>query len=268
MSKLTLFLLFASLLSLSLNAQTVVVDTLVDVGGYKLHFHIRPGKESPILFEAGSKDDGSVWKEVVDRLSKSSDATLITYDRAGFGGSDAGPSNPNISTDIMGLETALQKLGYQQRLLLVSHSYGGFYATLFTARNPKLVRANVFIDINLVSFFTDEYIKQRQLILAPLLDSIHAANIGLYNQIKALPYNIALLRKTAYPSQIPLVDMVAEYPALDEENSKRWLACHAAFVRGFIQRKKVVAKECGHYIFQDNPDLVVQTILTTYREVK
>lgn len=266
--KQTFFLLFAFLLSLSLRAQITILDTLVDVGGYRLHFRVLPGKGNPILFEAGSKDDGMVWDEVVDKLSKTCEATIITYDRAGFGKSDKGPSNPNIATDIIGLEMGLKKLGYSQRLLLVSHSYGGFYATLFTARNPGLVMANVFIDANLVPFFTDDYIKQRQVILAPLLDSIRGTNMGLYNQIKALPYNIALLRKTPYSSDVPVVDMVAEYPAFDEENNKRWLACHAAFVHGFANRTTVVAKSCGHYIFRDNPDFVVQTISKAYQAMK
>ena len=41
--------------------QAQTLDTLVDVGTHQLHFKIWPGEGTPILFEAGNGDDGSVW---------------------------------------------------------------------------------------------------------------------------------------------------------------------------------------------------------------
>ena len=42
-----------------------VVDTLIDVGGYRLHFHIVKGTELPILFEGGSGADVTVWDTIL-----------------------------------------------------------------------------------------------------------------------------------------------------------------------------------------------------------
>ena len=58
---------------------------LISINGYKLHFNIIKGNNSPILFEAGNGDDGSVWQPILEEIHKATGATLITYDRAGLG---------------------------------------------------------------------------------------------------------------------------------------------------------------------------------------
>ena len=59
------------------------IDTLIDVGGYRLHFHIIKGKGMPILFEGGAGADVSVWDIILKPIADITHATLITYDRAG-----------------------------------------------------------------------------------------------------------------------------------------------------------------------------------------
>ena len=51
-------------LYLSMHSQTK--DTLVDIGGYKMHFKIMKGEGTPILFDAGAGNDGSIWDNILD----------------------------------------------------------------------------------------------------------------------------------------------------------------------------------------------------------
>ncbi|HLJ90317.1 MAG TPA: alpha/beta fold hydrolase [Candidatus Angelobacter sp.] len=157
-----------------LNAQVVdsigdrtVVDRFVDVGGHELHFHILKGKASKrnataILFESGGGDDATTWKNMLQPVSDATGATLITYDRAGFGKSGFDTRKHGILNEVMGLETGLKKLGFKGDLILVAHSLGGFYATLFAARNRQKVKGAVFIDANLACFFTDEHFNKNR----------------------------------------------------------------------------------------------------------
>ena len=56
--KIFLIALFLNLVvTEKISAQTI--DTLVDVGTHKMHFHIIKDKEIPILFEAGAERDAS-----------------------------------------------------------------------------------------------------------------------------------------------------------------------------------------------------------------
>jgi hypothetical protein len=46
--------------SVGYNGHSQTIDTLIDFGGYRLHFNIVQGDGVPILFESGGVDDGSV----------------------------------------------------------------------------------------------------------------------------------------------------------------------------------------------------------------
>ena len=119
-------------------------DTLVDVGQYKLHFKIIKGTGTPILFESGSGNDGAVWNNILEPIAKITGTTLITYDRAGLGRSEIKIESQQIEKNeiingVQALEIGLKKLGYDDDIILVSHSFGGFYSTLFASRNPEKV---------------------------------------------------------------------------------------------------------------------------------
>ncbi|WP_342192580.1 alpha/beta hydrolase [Paenibacillus uliginis] len=61
---------------------------LVDVGGFRLHVK-KIGIGSPtIIFEAGSRESSHIWRDIPEQLVK--DATVVTYDRAGYGWSEQG----------------------------------------------------------------------------------------------------------------------------------------------------------------------------------
>lgn len=55
------------------------------MGKYKLHFNVRQGIGIPIIFESGAGDDGSIWNNLLKPFHDSIGASLITYDREGFG---------------------------------------------------------------------------------------------------------------------------------------------------------------------------------------
>ena len=57
----------------------------------------------------------------------------------------------NILNNVIALEEGLKKLGYDDDIILVAHSLGGFYSTLFASRNEQNVKQVVFIDASLAS---------------------------------------------------------------------------------------------------------------------
>ena len=128
MSKIILSFLCVTIFNVG-QAQTI--DTLIDVGGHKLHFNILKGKGIPILFEAGNGDDGSVWQPILNDLFKATNATIITYDRAGLGKSEIDTIKISFKNEVKDLETALQKLGFSKKIFIVCHSFGGYYTSLF-----------------------------------------------------------------------------------------------------------------------------------------
>src|SRR5262245_44047579 len=99
---------------------------LIDVGGYRLNFNVARGTTTQtILFESGGGDDSSVWNDVAPAIGQRTEATVVTYDRAGSGKSEPAPGPYKIDEEVTALERGLSQLGLQKNLVIVAHSYGG-----------------------------------------------------------------------------------------------------------------------------------------------
>jgi pimeloyl-ACP methyl ester carboxylesterase len=248
-------------------------DTMVDVNGARLHFHIIRGTGIPILFDAGGGDDGTVWSDILKPLAQITGTTLITYDRAGFGQSQITDMNPNpkrhgILNGIEDLETALKKLGYDGDIMLVSHSYGGFYSELYAFRHPNHVKAVVLIDANHVCYYPPDYMVKMEADLQPEIAKLKGADTGKFYQSINFPNTVAVMRDAPFPTSIPVIDLVSEHPPFSApEDRERWEACHQQFAQGAPNRHGIVAYGSGHYIFRENPGLVINSIVNAYSQI-
>lgn len=103
------------------------------------------GRGSPVvIFEQGTGGNVLDWKKVAVPISRH--ARVCLYDRAGYGFSDpAGrPSTAiNITDD---LHAAINHERIKKPIVLVGHSRGGLYSTLYADRFPKDVAALVLVD--------------------------------------------------------------------------------------------------------------------------
>lgn len=262
--KVVLFFFF----TFGIRAQTL--DTLVDVGGYNMHFKILKGAGTPILFEAGAGNDGSVWDNILEKIHKVTGTTLITYDRSGFGKSEL---NPNLKNDsdfgilngIKELERGLSMLGYNDEIILVSHSYGGLYNLLYANKNPEKVMSVVLIDVTLNDFWNDELLTMRDnnvdnsTIPKPSGDYFLNAN---FNETMRYARNIH------FPESTPLLNIFPEnsLPGLPEALSARWRKLHEELDDNKDNVTNIIAKGSGHAVFQDNPSLIINAVIKAYSE--
>ena len=84
------------------------------------------GEGSPtIVLEAGGGNDGLNWGGVQPVLAKTT--RVCSYDRAGFGGSDAAPSPRDADHTAQELHGLLQAAGIQFPVVLMGHSIGGLF---------------------------------------------------------------------------------------------------------------------------------------------
>jgi len=249
--------------------QSQTIDTLVNVGTHHLHFKIIKGKGIPILFESGNGDDGSVWEPLLQPLLESTGATLITYDRAGLGQSEIDSLSISFKQEIKDLQCGLKKLGYSKEVFIVSHSFGGFYATLFANKNKKKVKGAVLIDIALPCFMTAEWSKT-------FVDSISNENwglikkhkLGLYYVLKDLESISAYMANKPLPKSLPATLIAAEkiLPMVKKEEEAEWRECLKSFGLPSNHRY-VLAEKAGHKVWMDNEKLVIEEITKLYEKV-
>lgn len=254
---------------ISANSQSKTIDTLVDVGNHKLHFKIIKGTGIPILFDSGGGNDGSVWKSILDKTFNITNATLITYDRAGFGKStidtlQTDESKHGIISSVEDLETGLKKLGYDKEILLVSHSYGGYLSTLYATRHPKLIKGVVLIDVN-HNYFEDGVIEKELIKQEKLIPEWKKNNKGTYYMSVTILETVKIMSKITIPKSIPVIDFVNGIPFLKTtEDIERWKECHRKYVANNPNVTGITAHDCGHGIWMGNPPLVINSIAKLY----
>lgn len=259
--------LTAWIFAVSAHAQRI--DTLVDVGGYKLHFTILKGTGTPILFEAGMGNDGSVWDSIIYPVHKTTGTTVIAYDRAGYGKSGFDLQNTdgkhNVLHGIMGLETGLEKLGYNGKMMLVCHSFGGFYTTLYAARHPENVKYVVRLDASLATAYNDDFLKA---FAQEKVDK--SRGLGWYYERLNFPTSVNIMRQVRFPDQIPVVNVVAGIPDASapdaDARTKNWWNCQQKFVNEQPNRQMIKALGSRHDLQHDNPELITSIVVKAYVE--
>jgi hypothetical protein len=250
--------------------QAQTIDTLIDVGGHKLHFNIIKGKRTPILFEAGNGDDGSVWQPILDEIHNYTNATIITYDRAGLGKSEIDTTRISFQNEVKDLKVALEKLGYSKKIFIACHSFGGYYASLFTFQNPKTVKGVVCIDIVTPCFFTKEWSDQFiKTIKAEDWEMIKKYKPGLYYALSNFTATSMYMGDKFLNSKTSVTMISAEniQPMIKEDEKKKWTNCSKEFGT-MVNHSYVIAKNADHKVWEKNPKVVVDEIVKLYRKVE
>jgi pimeloyl-ACP methyl ester carboxylesterase len=128
------------------NQITDAVEKLIDVGKCRLNFRVIKGGSITILFESGGGMDSTEWSKLAPGIASKTGATIVAYDRPGFGKSDLPETPYDMRTETKWLFDGLKKLGLEKNLILVGHSYGGWLIRLIASMYPDNISGMVFID--------------------------------------------------------------------------------------------------------------------------
>lgn len=116
----------------------------VNIGGVRLHINCTGAGSPTVILEAGPNDSSLIWQLVQPEISKFT--RVCSYDRAGFGWSDA-PNAPRTSSNIADeLERLLTHAAVPGPYVLVGHDFGTLDLRVFTARHRNAVAGMVFVD--------------------------------------------------------------------------------------------------------------------------
>lgn len=118
----------------------------VGLASHKLQVRVagtEQGKPT-VVIESGLGGRIRDWAEVQDEIAKTT--RVISYERAGTGGSQPGPRPRSAKRIVAELHEALDKLKAHPPYLLVGHSIGGLYVRTFAATYPHEVHGMVLVD--------------------------------------------------------------------------------------------------------------------------
>jgi pimeloyl-ACP methyl ester carboxylesterase len=117
---------------------------LVDVGGFRLHIHCSGDGSPSIVLDAALGGSSLSWLLVQPELTKLS--RVCSYDRAGFGWSEAGPMPRTAGVIADELRTLLERAGVPPPFVPVGHSFGGLVALIFAHRFRRETAGLVLVD--------------------------------------------------------------------------------------------------------------------------
>ena len=252
------------LVSASANAQ--VLDTIVRVAPYQLHFKILQGKNPPILFESGGGMDSSQWDSIATNVNQQLQATVITYDRAGFGKSSFDTTGYTILQEIQSLEAALQLFGYSKaNLLLVGHSLGGFYNRVYAARHPNQVKGIILLDPRIPSYADMRFARRYYQTLNR--KDFEADYLSLYYLLARMERTSNYVRQVPLPPAIPVLDLMAEYgPYPEASENERSKQDQRSLVKAYPNRRLLLVEGSSHNIPLDKPALVIEQVVHFYKK--
>jgi pimeloyl-ACP methyl ester carboxylesterase len=117
---------------------------LVDVGGRRLHVSVVGQGRPVVVLEAGIAASSLSWALVAKQAAEF--ATVVTYDRAGFGWSDPAPHRCTALDSARDLALLLDQAQIAEPCVLVGHSFGGLIVRVFEQEFPGRVAGLVLVD--------------------------------------------------------------------------------------------------------------------------
>jgi len=253
----------------------------VDVGGYHLYIHCLGTGRPTVLLEAGLGSPSEVWGLVQPAVARFT--RVCAYDRAGVGGSDAGPRPRTSATIVAELHTLLNRAGITGPYVLVGHSLGGFHVRLYAGRYPREVVGMVLVDAS-----HPDQIARELAVLPPrrphespfvtaLRDSLtstrpeptegldlraSAAQVRAVGSLGARPLVVLTRGRLGdgFPPDVP-ADVV-------RRDGQVWQDLQNRLARLSSDSTHVLARESGHFIQVQQPQLVIEAIRQVVRSAR
>ena len=259
--KRTLIVLSLLFVSMPLGAQVKgkPETKMIDVGGHKLRARIMGTSGPVVVLEAGFPDNSDAWVEFMPQLAPF--ARVVAYDRAGLGGSEAGPEPRSYTQCAKELHALLEHAGFAPPYVLVGHSMGGPFIRAYAHEFKNDVAGLVFVDPFVANPFRDA--KFREKMKAGMDPQMKASPPGMQAEWRFqwgdIEKDSPMLRSYGAPPDVPTMLLVA-----GRNRPEGWVKFvldeYGPWITKDTEAGLVVTPESTHYIQRDDPALVLGAI--------
>ncbi len=167
----------------------------VDCGGTQLYAMVKGSGTITVIFEPGVGLTSAIWWTIQEKIA--SQATTVSYDRAGYGWSDAGTFPRTVSQAVIELRALLEHLALRPPYLLVGHSYGGLMMAYFAKKYPQEVAGVILLD----AVPLDNARFQKELSPAAFKYGVNKTRMLKYYRLFS---KVGLFRRFNFASKLPL----------------------------------------------------------------
>jgi len=243
--------------------------------GVRLHFVVWPGGGPVILLESGGGEDLTQWDDIPREIVSRTGATVVTYSRAGFGESDLPESPYDMREEVGWLLEALRQLQLNRDLVLVGHSFGGWFIRLIAQEAPDHVIGMVFVDpfshelVARVGAETIDQMSNTESIEAiPEADRTKVQRADVRMMKGGVAPKAALMEQTVFPQTLPYRVITCGLTDWLGPADEIWRSVHEELAARTERGGLVVAEGARHMIPADSPEVIVAAVEAVIAEAE
>ena len=237
------------------------ITTTISLPTHKLvSFSIINNTKYLIVFESGLGDDHSIWNQNNLPSTISAKQDVLLYDRAGYGKSEKGPTTRNIEKLSSELYSVINRFANGRKVILVCHSIAGMIMRDFAIKNPTKIAGILFIDPSHEAYNNPTQ-EQEDLIYNTFLSS-YGVDFGATMEARELIEDSQYLKTLPNLPDVPIIVLTSKKVDVshNEEDRQNWYNAHEQLKTGVTDFKHITTTNSGHYIFIEEPDLVVENL--------
>ena len=211
-----------------------------------------------VILEAGLGDTMDVWKDVQPRIAAGCSRT-VSYNRAGYLGSDPAVGPRDSATIVAELRAELKRRNIDPPYVLVGHSLGGLYMQYFARNYPGEVAGLLLVDssswhqgMSVDSSANTPYMGRTAVTLfMPWIMRREITDSGAAGQ---------QVHESPQVEGIPTIVLSSTRGPTGETPASRALSADMQdeIVADFPGAEHVRVVDSGHYIQRDQPAIVVE----------
>ena len=282
--------LTALLVTSSCGQDTGEVDKMVDIGSHSLHIRCIGRGEPVVVIDTGIGDLAEKWHGVQDQLAQ--DSRVCTYDRAGYGQSEPGPTPRHSQRVASELKLLLEKAGVEGPYVLVGHSLGGLNLQVFASQYPALVAGLVLIDPPPLDFITGKAFPDLYQMAAQQGPELSAAaeharqSADAEERAKASYLEAVASEHQMFTTEtaeqvvaiasfgdMPLIVMAAGKPNpafgdAAEAFQAFWIEQSRALAAKSANGRFILVEESGHHLEEDAPDAIFRAVREMVAQIR
>jgi len=245
-------------------------EHVIDVGGRKLH-GIVYGEGSPtVVLISGYNAPQTYWNGIIPAIAEK--ATVVTYDRAGYGVSEIGELPVDGGQAARDLDVLLREMAVPRPYLTVGHSYGAGVARLFAVTCPDDMGGLILVD----GQHEDILDEQRRVLDGPDLERLEEMVVrmremaGPQSELASRSSTVKQLKQSGPLPEIPFVVITAgdrsrALPPIFSKEAQAELAelgvkLQERLVELVPGGKHILAEGVGHNVHVDRPEALLDPL--------
>jgi pimeloyl-ACP methyl ester carboxylesterase len=230
---------------------------------YPIAYQVLGSGKPVVVMISGLGDGMATFQDVASEIAKS--ATVIIYDRSGYGSSDIAATPRDAAGAERELSRLLKKAGIAGPYVLAGHSLGGLFAEYYAARHPDQIAGLILEDSRPVSF-AQRCEAAGLSVCTPLPAMVKSLPQGVQDEVLALPTTTAEVEAAGAVRKKPV--LVLSRPVGTSPWDTVWAAAQADLAARYPGSVHLFARDGSHNIHSDRPDWYVEAVREFLKQLR